>query len=182
VLAVALTVASDSLGDLFGGDGTPGPTDSTATTAGQTTVQVVQATSFDPLTRDADKQENEDEAPLAIDDDPDTSWETEGYNDNLGPFKQGVGLVLDLGEPKATGRLSLTMPAAGAELTIYGSDNRPETLEGWQELAGPQAAGQRASFDLGGQPHRYLLVWFTSLPQGADGKFRGGISAVTLRS
>ncbi len=182
VLAVALTLASDTIGDLFGGDGSPGPADSTGTTAGRPAVQVVQATSFDPLTRDADKQENEDEAPRAIDGDPGTSWTTEGYKDNLGPFKQGVGLVLDLGQPKATGRLSLTLPEAGAELTIYGSDDRPEALEGWQELAGPQAAGQRASFDLGGQPHRYLLVWFTSIPQGADGKFRGGISAVTLRS
>jgi len=181
VLAVALTVASDTIGDLFGGDGSPGPADSTGTTAGQTAVRVVQASSFDPLTRDADKQENENEAPLAIDDDPSTAWTTEGYNDNLGAFKQGVGLVLDLGEPKATGRLGLTLPAAGAELTIYGSDNRPESLEGWEELAGPQTAGEKASFDLGGR-HRYLLVWFTSLPQGEGGKFRGGISAVTLRS
>ena len=36
-------------------------------------------------------------------------------------------------------------------------------------------------FELDGS-YRYLLVWFTSLPQDDDGKYRGGVADVTLRS
>jgi eukaryotic-like serine/threonine-protein kinase len=182
VLAVALTLASDTIGDLFGGDGSPGPADSTGTTTGQTAVRVVQATPFDPPPGDG--QESDDEAANAIDRDPATAWKTEGYKQpNLGGLKPGVGLVLDLGEPQPTRQLTVTLSAPGATMAVYGSDDRPPSLDGWTELGGSQTAtGQRVSFDLGGQPHRYLLVWFTSLPRDDDGKFRGGIAAVTLRS
>jgi hypothetical protein len=182
VLAVALTLASDTIGDLFGGDGSPGPADSTGTTAGQTAVRVVQATPFDPPPGDG--QESNDEAANAIDRDPATAWKTEGYKQpNLGGLKPGVGLVLDLGERQPARQLTVTLSAPGATMAVYGSDDHPPSLDGWTELGGSQTAtGQRVSFDLGGQPHRYLLVWFTSLPRDDDGKYRGGIAAVTLRS
>jgi hypothetical protein len=146
-------------------------------------VQVVAAQSYDPLTQDPDKQENESQAPLAIDGDRNTAWHTEGYNQNLGVLKQGVGLILDLGSPKPTGRLTLTLlPAGGSELTIYGADEIPNSLEGWgNPLAGPKTADDRVAFDLGGGRHQYLLVWFTSLPND-QGKFRGGIAEARLVS
>jgi hypothetical protein len=146
-------------------------------------VQIVEAHSFDPESRDPVKEENESQAPLAIDDNPNTAWHTEGYNQNLGVLKQGVGLVLDLGSPKATGRLTLTLdPAGGSGLTIYGADEIPDSLEGWgNQLAGPKTAGDRVAFDLGGGRHQYLLVWFTSLPND-QGKFRGGIAEARLTS
>jgi hypothetical protein len=182
VLAVALTVASDTLGGLFGGDESPGPAGTTGTTAGQAAVRVVQATPFDPPPGDG--QESDDEAANAIDRDPATVWETEGYNQpNLGGLKPGVGLVLDLGEPQPARQLTVSLPAPGATLAIYGSDDRPPSLDGWTALAESQTAtSQRLSFDLGEQPHRYLLVWFTSLPRDSDGKYRGGIAGVSLRS
>ena len=136
-----------------------------------------------PLSTDAVKDENEDRAPLAVDGKQDTAWETEGYNQNLGPFKRGVGLVLDLGSPQAARTLTLTLPPGdGAQLTIYASNDRPDDLEGWGEpLDGPRAAAGRVNFDLDGGPHQYLLVWFTSLPR--DGaKFRGGIFEARLTS
>jgi hypothetical protein len=91
--------------------------------------------------------------------------------------------VLDLGSLKAAGRLTLTLPPGdGAELTIYGSDNLPDSLDGWgNQLAGPKTATDRVAFDLGGGRHQYLLVWFTSLPSDG-GKFRGGIADVRLTS
>jgi Protein kinase domain len=183
LVVVGVTMLGDDLAGLLGREPTPQSTEPPATTARSTPVTIAEAHSFDPLTRDPDKQENERRAGLAIDGDRDTVWPTEGYNDNLGPlFKQGVGLVLDLGSPKAAGRLTLTLPPGdGAKLTIYGSDDRPDTLAGWEELAGPETAGERAAFDLGGGRHQYLLVWFTSLPQ-EGGKFRGGIAEAHLTS
>jgi hypothetical protein len=146
-------------------------------------VQIVAARSFDPESQDPVKEENESQVSLAIDGDRNTAWRTEGYNQNLGVLKQGVGLVLDLGSPKATGRLGLTLlPAGGSELTVYGADELPGTLEGWgSPLAGPRTADDRVTFDLGGGRHRYLLVWFTSLPND-QGKFRGGIAEARLVS
>jgi hypothetical protein len=178
-----VTVFGDDLAGLLGRDRTTESTEPPSSTAGSTTVRIAEAHSFDPLTQDAEKLENEGQASLAIDGDRGTAWRTEGYNQNLGTLKQGVGLVLDLGSPKAAGRLTLTLPPGdGAALTIYGSDSLPDSLDGWgNQLAGPKTAADRVTFDLGGGRHQYLLVWFTSLPSDG-GKFRGGIADVRLTS
>jgi len=188
VLAAALvvlgvTVAGDELAGLLGRSRTTESTEPPGTTASSKPVPIVEAHSFDPGSRDPDKQENEGQAPLAIDGARNTVWRTEGYNDNLGgSFKQGVGLVLDLGSPKAAGKLTLTLPPGdGSELSVYGSDDRPDSLDGWTKLAGPQSAAERATFDLKGGRHQYLLVWFTSLPSDG-GRFRGGIADARLTS
>jgi serine/threonine protein kinase len=183
LVAVGLTLAKDDLGGLFGADETPGTSRSTATTSPPRKVQVQSATSFDP---ERDGQENQGAASLAIDADRASGWRTDGYNQNFGPsgYKDGVGLVLDLGRSQEVKRLTLTLdPTGGSDLTIYGSDDDPypSTLEGWKQLADPQTGGKRASFNLDGS-HRYLLIWFTSLPQDDDGKFRGGVANVTLTS
>jgi hypothetical protein len=124
-------------------------------------------------------------AGLAIDDSRTSGWRTEGYNQNLGDggIKEGVGLVLDLGRPLEVGRMALTLaPTGGSTLAVYGSDDpAPATLDGWTRLADDKTADQRASFDLEGR-HRYLLIWFSSLPQDGDGKFRGGVTNVSLTS
>jgi eukaryotic-like serine/threonine-protein kinase len=185
LVAVGLTLAKDDLGNLFNDEPsrTPGA-GSTATTSAPR-VQVQTATSFDPFTNDPDRQENEGDAAKAIDRDRASFWGTEGYNDNFadGAFKSGVGLVLDLGSSKEVGQMTLTLtPSNGSELTIYGSNGSPPpTLDGWKQLSRPTPAEDTAKFQLEGS-YQYLLVWFTSLPQGDDGKYRGGIANVTLRA
>jgi serine/threonine protein kinase len=185
LVAVGLTLAGDDLGNLFGDD-SPRRTDGTpGNTAAAPRVDVVDATSFDPFTDDADKQENPGSTGLAVDDDRSSAWRTEGYQQNFGEggYKQGVGLVLDLGRPQELGQLTLALaPSGGTTLTIYGSDDRQTTLSGWTKLEGPTSVpGRRAIFELDGR-YRYLLVWFTSLPQDEDGKYRGGVADVTLKS
>jgi hypothetical protein len=183
LVAVGLTLAKDDLGGLFGDD-PPSRTDAgSATTRTPPPIEVVAATSFDPFARDDDKLEKEDQAAFAIDGDPTSAWETEGYDDNFAEdgFKRGVGLVLDLGDPKEVGRLTLTLaPEGGSTLRIYGSNDRPLALDGWKPLSEPQDADETARFELDGS-YRYLLVWFTSLPQDEGGKFRGGVANVVLR-
>ena len=174
------------LGNLFGED-PPGSTrgGSTETTATAPRIDVASAISFDPFTDDPDKQENQGQAERAIDSDRSSFWQTEGYNQNFGAggYKQGVGLVLDLGRSREVGQLSLALaPSGGSAVTIYGAnDPRPPTLDGWTKLSGPATAGATARFELQGS-YQYVLVWFTSLPQDEGGKFRGGISNVVLRS
>jgi len=184
LVVVGVTVAGDQLAGLLGlgRDPTTQTTEPTGTSAGPRTLDAT-ATSFDPQSTDAVKEENEDRAPLAVDGKGDTAWTTEGYNQNLGVLKQGVGLVLDLGSPQAARTLRLTLPPGdGAELTIYGSNDRPDSLEGWGDpIAGPEAAAEQVTFDLDGDRRQYLLIWFTSLPRDGD-RFRGGIAEARLTS
>jgi eukaryotic-like serine/threonine-protein kinase len=182
LVAVGLTLAKDDLSGLFGEDPPRRPAGSTATSAPAPRVEVAGVTTFDP---EADQQENQDRAPLAIDGDRNTGWRTDGYNQNFGPggIKQGVGLVLDLGRSREVGRLTLALdPTGGSELAVFGSDDPPPpSLEGWRSLAEPKTGGERVTFNLQGS-HRYLLIWFSSLPQDETGRFRGGVANVTLTS
>jgi len=181
LVAVGLTLAKDDLGNLLGGDRPSGTNPSPGTTAPATRGAVAGASSFDP---DGDQQENEGMAERAIDPDRTSGWQTEGYNQNFGDggIKQGVGLVLDLGRPQEVGRMTLSLaPTGGSTVAIYGSDDRPSTLDGWTELGNPKTAENRATFDLEGS-HRYLLIWFSSLPRDDEGKYRGGVTNVSLTS
>jgi hypothetical protein len=188
LVTVGLTLAKDDLSGLFGPETTrqrPGG-GSSATTTPRATIPVATAVSFDPFTDDPEKKENEELADRAIDPNRESFWRTEGYNQNFAPggFKEGVGLVLDLGRAREVGQLNLTLnPVGGSELAVYGSnDPRPPTFpEGWTELRGPETYQGTAKFDLEGN-HQYLLVWFSSLPQDVDGKYRGGIADVRLTS
>jgi eukaryotic-like serine/threonine-protein kinase len=183
LVAVGLTVAKDDLGNLFGDDNPTGSSRSPGTTATATRIKVAGASSFDP---DGDGQENTSMAGLAIDSDRSRGWQTEGYNQNFGPsgIKPGVGLVLDLGRPQEVGRMSLTLaPAGGSQVTIYGADDpAPSSLDGWKSLTGePETVTDRKSFSLQGS-HRYLMIWFSSLPLDDQGKYRGGVTSVSLTS
>jgi putative peptidoglycan lipid II flippase len=181
LVTVGLTLAKDDFGNLFGPDRPTGTSRAPATNPPAERVRVAGATSFDPGGDDG--QENQELTGLAIDGDRTSGWETEGYLQNFGAggIKEGVGLVLDLGRPQEVGRMALTLaPTGGSTLEVYGSDDpRPATLDGWRSLADAKTAGQRASFNLEGR-HRYLLIWFSSLPQDDEGKFRGGVTNVSL--
>jgi eukaryotic-like serine/threonine-protein kinase len=183
LVAVGLTLAKDDLGNLFGGGQTPKTSRAASPTTRAEKVRVESATSFDP--KGDDHQESEASAALAIDGDPTSRWRTQGYNQNFGPggIKSGVGLVLDLGRSQEVRKLTLDLfPTGGSKLAIYGSDGSPPPdLEGWTQLAGSKDGEDQASFKLEGR-HQYLLIWFTSLPQDDDGKFRGGVANVTLTS
>ena len=183
LVAVGLTLAKDDLGNLFGDDSSPGTSRSQATSPPSTRIKVADASSFDP--NGDDGRENDDMAKLAIDTDQASRWQTEGYRQNFGPsgIKPGVGLVLDLGRPQEVERMSLALdPTGGSQVTIYGADDRASSLEGWTPLTGgPQTVTERKSFSLKGS-HRYLMIWFSSLPQDGEGKYRGGVTNVSLSS
>jgi serine/threonine protein kinase len=184
LVAVGLTLAKDDLGNLFGEDPPGGTSRSPATSAPATPIKVADASSFDP---DGDGQENTNMADFAIDSDRTRGWQTEGYNQNFGPdgIKPGVGLILDLGRPQEVGKLALTLaPTGGSQVTIYGADDSvPSSLDGWTSLTGdPQTVTARKSFSLKGGSHRYLMIWFSSLPQDDEGKYRGGVTSVSLTS
>jgi serine/threonine-protein kinase len=165
------------------------PSQSSATTAKGAPLQVASAHSFDPQDRAGQGRENEGKASAAIDGDPGTKWETEGYRNraDFGGLKSGLGLILDLGSAKQARTLELWLSNRGATVSIFGADGLqpPATLDGgWHRLTEPAVVtAVPHAFTLSSQgTYRYYLVWFTRLPPDGEGTFRSGIAEATLKS
>jgi len=145
------------------------------------TLQVVDAQEFDPY---GDGQENSSRTGLAIDGDTTTTWPTQTYFDPLEVQKPGVGLLLDLGRPAEVGAVDLVLPAATSDVEVrLGPDDPaalPPTQEGFDLLGRAEDVGETVT--VSGEPRstRFVLVWFTRLPPGAEG-WRGGISEAVVR-
>ncbi|MGA8255008.1 MAG: protein kinase family protein [Nocardioides sp.] len=163
-------------------DGDVSPSDSPSVSRG-VVLKGVTAAALDPLGTDAGEENNED-APLAVDGDPSTTWDTEGYNDQFGPrgLKTGVGLSLDLGGARSVTGVDLTFEGAPTDVSIYYSQVPPEAVDDIRLLASGTA--RRTALSL--QPDeptraRYLVIWLTRLPQESDGRFRGHVAEVAVR-
>jgi serine/threonine-protein kinase len=131
------------------------------------------AHSFDPF--GDDKVENESTVGNVSDGDPNTVWKTQSYNDNFPKLKPGVGAYLDLGRTsKVTG--VKVMATTGYVAQIYVADRPGADLQSW----GPPRSGPGSgTFALSGVSGRYVLVWFTSLPD-VDGSYKVEVSEITV--
>ena len=139
---------------------------------------------FDPEGDPA--EENADLTPLAVDGDPGTAWRTMTYfnNPRLGLLKDGVGLVVDLGEPVEVSQVQLTLIGRPTSLEVLAADEGaglPTSTAGLQTVASAQDAGPQVDLDLD-EPvtTQYLVVWLTSLPP-AEGGFVGQVAEIVLR-
>ena len=157
---------------------------SDAPAAGQR-LRISSAADLDPFA--VPPEENPDEVGNAVDNDPDTAWETVTYRGraDLGGLKPGVGLALDLGTIERVGSLDLTLVGSPTGVALYAAPTAsgpPTGIEGLKQVARRAKAGTRVRIDLD-QPvrTRYVVVWLTSLP-AVEGGFRGGISQVVVRS
>jgi len=131
------------------------------------------AMSFDPF--GDDKAENQATVGNVSDGDPNTVWKTSSYNDNFPKLKPGVGVYLDLGHNQKVRGVKVAA-TAGYVAEIYVADRPSPDLAGWGK---PRAAGGTGTFTLGGVTGRYVLVWFTSLPQ-LEGGYRVEVSEITV--
>lgn len=186
-LAVLVAVnrggTDDSLSDdptddtsIGSGDGTQDPQ---ARTVSSSPVTGVTASAFDPQ---GDGDENGEEAANAVDGDPDTTWRTSGYDDQLGPggLKTGVGLLLDLGEAVPVDAVSLTLVGQPTSASIYVLDQEPTSLQGLDPVASGSTDGTRLNLQADGVTGSHVVVWLTSLPLGDDGAYRGEISDLVV--
>jgi hypothetical protein len=127
-----------------------------------------------------DGEENDQDAPRAIDGDPASSWQTSRYNSqDFGRLKTGLGLVFDLGAPADVGAVTITAPGAGGSYEV-------------RVAAGPSfdgstviATGQTGDAPVVLEPEtpvttQFVVVWFTALPQ-IDGEFRAAVSEVQVQ-
>ncbi len=78
-----------------------------------------------------------DQAGLAIDGNPDTSWPTDIYQDAapFPAFKEGVGLPTSAPSPTTLSEVTIDVPSTGTEVQIRAADSaRPNSLSDTTEL------------------------------------------------
>ncbi len=160
-------------------DPAPDPTDTTPSSSG-TPITDVTAIDLDP--QGDPPEENRELAPLAVDGDPATAWRTVTYEQDLGPggLKTGVGLALDLGSSQQVTDVDLRLGGTPSDMSIYLSDQAPRGVAGLNPVASVTASEQeRVTLD---EPAtgRFLVLWFTSLPE-AEGGYRGEVAEVVVR-
>jgi len=146
----------------------------------QDVVELLSPAGVQALDPGGDGEENDQDAPNAIDGDPGTGWSTQRYNSQeFGGLKDGLGLVFDLGEPRDVTQVLLDAPGDGGDIEIRtapgpGFDGSTvvatgETGSDTVELV-PQAPVTT----------QFVLVWFTALPEN-DGDWRGVVNEVQVR-
>ncbi len=129
--------------------------------------------SFDPF--GDDKVENQGSVAHVSDGDPNTAWKTSSYQDNFPKFKQGVGAYIDLGRSQKVRTVTVNA-TPGYTAQIFVADRPAVDLSGWGK---PRSASGTGTFNLGGVNGRYVLVWFSSLPQ-LDGGYKVEVSEITV--
>jgi serine/threonine-protein kinase len=144
--------------------------------SGRSEVEIASVRSFDPQGRDG--EENEAQARLAVDGDPNTMWATDRYNTRaFGGLKPGVGLVLQLGQAADLNRLQVRSGTSGWAASVYVADQPATQLAAWGEpVATRSGITGDATFDLQGKEGSALLLWITD--PGADR--RAEIAEVTV--
>jgi hypothetical protein len=145
--------------------------------SGGSTFAVLGATGFDPA---GDGAERNGEAPRVFDGKDNTFWSSEGYaSANLGGLKKGVGVRLDLGQDRNVSTVKLVLPNA-SDVTVYVGDDRTSLDNAKQVGSSKGKSGAitlKAAAPVKGQ---YVFVWFTSVTQVSDGRFRATLAEVTV--
>lgn len=143
---------------------------------------------FDPLSDDG--VENNEALGNLVDGDPGTTWATSTYTAQLGPtvpaLKEGVGVLLDLGEVRTVTSIELTTRGSTGTVGLFASPtaagDRPTKAPTGEAIATARGTGELVlapSTDTGIRA-RYLVLWWTVLP-AVDGGFRAEVSEVVVR-
>lgn len=109
-----------------------------------------------------------------------TAWRTPRYEDPA--TNPQLGVYVDLASAERLQKLIVTSPTPGVKVEIYAARAGPPrsiTAPGWAHVADDTLAA-RSTIDLpSGSEYRYVLLWVTGLPAGAD---HGAISEVEILS
>ncbi|MEM9611519.1 MAG: protein kinase [Actinomycetota bacterium] len=171
---VALSLAG-VLPGISGGEANPFDADSS--------LPIVEATSFDPLTTDDLKLEREELVPFAFDGDLNTAWTSEPYRRReLGGLKDGVGLMLTLEESLPLNQVELETRSEDWQLDIYVGDEFGPDPAGWGVPAATIDAGSnRQVRDLGRVEGSKVLLWIRDTGESEAGRFQFVLTEVTIR-
>ena len=180
LLLVAVTFAF-SLGRDRGDDTALDEPGSSSSSPESVVLTPVAADDFDPQA--TPPEEYPELVDNVLDGNPATTWHTSTYDQQLGPagLKDGVGILLDLGETQSVSSVDVGLVGAPTSAELFVMARRPSGLDGLTPAAEGTATGTTLTLAPGDAVDgRYVLVWLTSLPH--PGGFRGGISDIVVRS
>jgi len=156
--------------------GTSSP--SASSPAASTTAAIASGQSIDPPP-DGDNNEHPELAPLAVDHDPGTSWKSRTYNKpTFGGIKAGVGYGVNLVAPALVTTVTLEVNGTGGSVQLRATD--PSTPTQGPVLA-EATLGTNTVLTLSTPTQtQHLVLWFTALPQTADGSNRIELAEVSV--
>jgi serine/threonine-protein kinase len=131
------------------------------------------AHAYNPDGLNGDTSQNDGQAGLSIDNDPQSKWQTQQYyGGTLG--KPGVGVYVDANPGVVARKLRLVTDTPGFSAQVWARNTAPKPNSadfgqpgGWVQLASQPFVHHRQPIDLPAQaPYRFYLVWIVSLPPG----------------
>ena len=141
------------------------------------TLKPVSATAYGPSGAETG---NPEIAAKAIDASSSTAWQSKAYSSpNFDGNLTGTGVLLDLGHNETVTSAEVAIGAPGAWVELRGgTSDSPTAL---QVIGGTKDAGAITTIRPEQVSVRYLLIWFTTLPQTSVGNYQASIYNVTLQ-
>jgi hypothetical protein len=187
VVVVAIIAGGIVLALQLGGGGGGGTADeppaSQSATAGAP-LTPAGVNSYDPLTGDADKTENEGAAALVLDGNHGTQWTTDRYNSaTFAGLKSGVGLRVSFAESVHPSAVVVTVGTLGpVTFELRAGDTDSTDVNGYQVVGQPQTgqAGQDTTIQVPATTKaKYWVIWITGLPPNG---FKASIADIKFLS
>jgi hypothetical protein len=173
--ALALIIALLSHGQ---GDGTASDQTTPTTLGAPVLIPIQSVTAFDPEGTGT-PGENNSQVAHTFDDNPATTWQTEGYNQRNFGTKQGVGLIIQLAHPTPLRTLTVSSPTRGWAAQVFVSTARPTTAPIGTPAAVLTNIAGTAKFTLHSDGST-ILLWITDL--GSVGpRFEVTVSELKVR-
>jgi hypothetical protein len=126
------------------------------------------------------KPQHAGDADLTYDKDSSTYWRTYSYRGGpkLAPFKQGVGIVYDLGSAQDVSAASIGLYYTGdhTTATLYAADSLSSSasLGSMTKIASGTTSGKDLKISAKkAVKTRYVLVWITAVPNASGDQFSG---------
>jgi hypothetical protein len=184
LLIAALGLGSWQLADALMDHGKSDETGNTKTTDGNDKNGVEAKPAKPIVIKDAaeyypdGKPQHAGDAGLTYDKDSSTYWRTYSYKGGptLAPFKQGVGIVYDLGSEQDVSEASIGLYYAGdrTTATLYATDSLSSStpLGSMTKIASGRTSGKDLSISAKkAVKTRYVLVWITEVPSAPGDQF-----------
>lgn len=132
---------------------------------------------------------------LVVDDDLSTGWRTQAYTQPaFGNLKPGMGILIDLGEPRHVSLVTVHLSTSGASAEMRTGERDPgntsegdeEIVESYRTVGEPFVRHDGTTMVFSGfdadEEYQYLLVWITEMPPDPEssGRYRIGVQQVSV--
>jgi hypothetical protein len=137
--------------------------DATASSVTPQDLPITALSTLDP--QGSPPTENDDLLAELVDGDPETRWRTDTYSAaDFGNLKDGLGIVIDLGEVVQPTALTLETPSPGINYDIRVSDELSNDPETWRTVGKVRDSVARPviTFEQEQIETRYLMIWIVA--------------------